>query len=107
MPEAPVIDGETSGDGPEGRGVQAVIAALKAAYQERVSTAHAVREQHANTVTWSKPKLPDAVLFAENTGDVRHAVSLCAAHAVPIVRDRLWKAMSTQRAAGFQSTHRA
>ena len=85
MPEAPVIDGETSGDGPEGRGVQAVIAALKAAYQERVSTAHAVREQHANTVTWSKPKLPDAVLFAENTGDVRHAVSLCAAHAVPIV----------------------
>ena len=39
----------------------------------------ALREQHANTLTWLKVQAPDAVLFAESTDEVTVAVAACAA----------------------------
>ena len=65
--------------------VATVIDALRAQWPERVSQAEAVRLHHANTMTWHRPQMPDAVFFAENTAEVQEAVRLCAQFRVPII----------------------
>jgi D-lactate dehydrogenase (cytochrome) len=45
----------------------------------------ALREQHANTLTWLKLEPPDAVLFAETEAEVSEVVRLCAAARVPVI----------------------
>lgn len=62
-----------------------VIETLKARWPDRVSTSEALRKQHANTFTWHRPQLPDAVVFAQSTEEVQEIVRLCAAHHVPII----------------------
>ena len=47
--------------------VDATIAELKKRYGDRVSTAHAVREQHGKDISFHEAHLPDAVVFAEST----------------------------------------
>src|SRR6056297_961676 len=51
----------------------------------RLSTAQAVREQHANTLTWVENQAPDIVVFAESTEEVSQVVKLCAQHDVPVI----------------------
>ena len=46
--------------------VDATIAELRKLYGERVSTAHAVREQHGKDISFHEAHLPDAVVFAES-----------------------------------------
>ncbi len=65
--------------------VAAVIAALTAAFGNRVVTAMAVREQHANTFTWIPNQPPDVVVFPQNTQDVQKIVRICAENGVPII----------------------
>ena len=65
--------------------VEAVIAALAAMVGNRLVTSRAVREQHANTVTWLGNQPPDAVVFPHTTEEVQQIVRLCAAHRVPII----------------------
>ena len=65
--------------------VEAVIAALAAMVGNRLVTSRAVREQHANTVTWLGNQPPDAVVFPHSTEEVQQIVRLCAAHRVPII----------------------
>ena len=65
--------------------VAAAIAALTAAFGNRVVTSHAVREQHAHTTTWLENQPPDAVIFAQSTEDVQQIVKICAKHDVPII----------------------
>jgi D-lactate dehydrogenase (cytochrome) len=65
--------------------VEAVIAALAAMVGNRLVTSQAVREQHANTVTWLGNQPPDAVVFPHTTEEVQQIVRLCAAHRVPII----------------------
>ena len=62
-----------------------VIEALRARWPDRVSTSEALRRQHANTFTWHRPQLPDAVVFAHTTEDVQEIVRLCAANQIPII----------------------
>ena len=50
--------------------VEAVIAALAAMVGNRLVTSQAVREQHANTVTWLGNQPPDAVVFPHTTEEV-------------------------------------
>jgi D-lactate dehydrogenase (cytochrome) len=64
---------------------KAAIAALNAAFGNRVVTSQAVREQHGNTITWIPNQPPDAVVFPQSTADVQQIVRICAAHNVPIV----------------------
>ena len=45
----------------------------------------ALREQHANTLTWLKREPPDAVLFAETEAEVAEIVKLCAEARVPVI----------------------
>ncbi len=65
--------------------VEAVIAALAAMVGNRLVTSRAVREQHANTITWLGNQPPDAVVFPHTTEEVQQIVRLCAAHRVPII----------------------
>ncbi len=65
--------------------VEAVIASLSSHFGDRLATGRAIREQHANTVTWLANEAPDAVVFAESTEDVQKVVRACAKYAVPVI----------------------
>lgn len=58
---------------------------LRALLGERLSTAAAVREQHGKDEGPYPPQPPDAVCFAESTGEVAEIVKLCAREGVPII----------------------
>ncbi len=62
-----------------------LLAALDERFGDRFSTGLALREQHANTLTWISCQPPDAVVFAENTAEVAEVVRLCAAARVPVI----------------------
>jgi len=63
----------------------ALFAGLGARFGERFSLGQALREQHANTLTWLKREPPDAVLFAETEAEVAETVKLCAEARVPVI----------------------
>src|SRR3954470_20152486 len=65
--------------------VDATIAELKRLYGERLTTAHAVREQHGKDISYHEAHLPDAVVFAESAEEVQAIVQLCARHKTPII----------------------
>src|SRR5713101_2870413 len=65
--------------------VDVTIAELKKLYGDRVSTAHAVREQHGKDISFHEAHLPDAVVFAESTEEVQQIVKLCARLKTPII----------------------
>jgi D-lactate dehydrogenase (cytochrome) len=67
----------------EGR--KALFAELAARFGERFSLSQALREQHANTLTWLKREPPEAVLFAATEGEVCEIMRLCAAARVPVI----------------------
>ena len=56
--------------------VDATIAELKALFGDRVSTAHAVREQHGKDISYHEAHLPDAVVFVESTEEVQQVGQL-------------------------------
>jgi len=64
---------------------EALFAALAVRFSDRFSRSQALREQHANTLTWLKVQAPDAVLFAETTEEVSEVVKACAAARVPVI----------------------
>src|SRR5471030_1802874 len=65
--------------------IAAAIAALTAAFGNRVVTSQSVREQHGNTLTWVPNQPPDAVVFPQNTADVQQIVRICADKGVPVI----------------------
>ncbi|MBL8587399.1 MAG: FAD-binding protein [Methylobacteriaceae bacterium] len=65
--------------------VAALLADLAPRFGQRLSTAPAVREQHANTVTGQPNQPPDAVVYALSTAEVSDVVRLCAGHDVPVI----------------------
>ncbi len=58
---------------------------LKALLGDRLSTGHAIREQHSHDESWHAGKLPDAVCFATDTGEVSRIVAICSRHRIPVV----------------------
>jgi D-lactate dehydrogenase (cytochrome) len=65
--------------------IAAAIAALTAAFGNRVVTSQAVRDQHGNTLTWVPNQPPDAVVYPQNTADVQSIVRICADKGVPVI----------------------
>ena len=65
--------------------VDATIAELKRLYGDRVTTAHAVREQHGKDISYHEAHLPDAVVFAESAEEVQAIVQICNRHKTPII----------------------
>ncbi len=70
---------------PTAEGKRAAFAQLAARFGDRFSLSQALREQHANTLTWLKREPPDAVLFAETEAEVADVVKLCAEARVPVI----------------------
>ncbi|MBC8012702.1 MAG: FAD-binding protein [Methyloceanibacter sp.] len=64
---------------------RALFTHLAARFGERFSLSQALREQHANTLTWLKREPPDAVLFAETEAEISEIVKLCAEASVPVI----------------------
>ena len=62
-----------------------MIAALKAHFGERCSTAQAVRQQHGRDESPFDAPPPDAVVFCESTDDVVAAMKLADRYAVPVI----------------------
>src|SRR5215471_9533622 len=67
------------------KAVQATIAALAAAFGNRLVTSLAVRQQHGNTFTWIVNEPPDAVVFPQTAAEVQQIVRICADHRVPVI----------------------
>jgi D-lactate dehydrogenase (cytochrome) len=65
--------------------IDTTVAELRKLYGDRVSTAHAVREQHGKDISFHEAHLPDAVVFAESTEEVQQIVQLCARLKTPII----------------------
>ena len=63
---------------------QSVLAELKALLGDRVSTSAAVREHHGKDESYFPYALPDAVVYARTTEEVRDVVNICRRHRVPI-----------------------
>src|ERR1700755_2490641 len=62
-----------------------VVASLRERYGTRLSTAEAVREQHARGEGLATTLAPDVVVWPENKEDVCAALALCNAHHVPVI----------------------
>ncbi len=62
-----------------------MLAALKARFGERFSTALAVREQHGRDESPIDAPPPDAVVFCESTAEVVAVVALADQYAVPVI----------------------
>ncbi len=65
--------------------IAALAAALAERYGNRTVTSLAVRQQHANTLTWVENQPPDIVVYPRTTEEVAEIVKLCAAARVPMV----------------------
>jgi D-lactate dehydrogenase (cytochrome) len=65
--------------------VAKVTEELARRFGNRLVTSRAVREQHANTLTWQKNEAPDAVVFAESTEDCVDVMRICAANRMPVI----------------------
>jgi len=78
----------TTTEAPPSRDPQSTAAAVRdltAKFGNRVVTSRAVREQHANTVTWIENQPPDAVVYPQSAEDVQTVVRICAGHRAPII----------------------
>ena len=76
---------EVAGRGRNAGAIKKAVAALTAAFGNRVVTSQAVREQHGNTVTWIANQPPDAVVFPQSTEEVQQTVRICAGNGVAII----------------------
>lgn len=64
---------------------QTAVALLRERYGERAATGEAIRQQHANTLTWIANEPPDAVVWPLTTEEVVDIVRLAAEHRVPVI----------------------
>ncbi|MEO8145021.1 MAG: FAD-linked oxidase C-terminal domain-containing protein [Betaproteobacteria bacterium] len=64
---------------------QSVVPELQALLGDRVSTSHAVREHHGKDESYFPYALPDVVVFARTTEEVRDIVNICRSHRVPMI----------------------
>ena len=62
-----------------------MLAALRARFGDRFSTAAAVREQHGRGESVYDAAPPEAVVFCESTEEVAAVVALAYEHAVPVI----------------------
>lgn len=70
---------------PDAATIAGLTAALRAVLGDRVTASPAVREQHANQLTWAPCEPPDLVVFPHSTAEVQAVVRACAERDVPIV----------------------
>ena len=64
---------------------QSVTTELRALLGDRVSISAAVREHHGKDESYFPYALPDVVVFAKTTEEVRDIANICRAHRVPMI----------------------
>ena len=67
------------------RDIDAIVAALRARFGDRLTTAASVLEQHGRDESYHTTAPPDAVVYAESTDDVVAVVQLCREYKVPLI----------------------
>ena len=67
------------------RDVPTAIAVLRQRFGDRLQTGEAIRQQHANTLTWLTNQPPDAVIWVETAEEVREVVRVARDHRAPII----------------------
>ena len=67
------------------RDVPTAIAVLRQRFGDRLQTGEAIRQQHANTLTWLENQPPDAVIWVETAEEVREVVRVASDHRAPII----------------------
>jgi D-lactate dehydrogenase (cytochrome) len=70
---------------PGPKSLASAIEALAARFGNRLVTSRAVCEQHAHNTTWLSSQRPDAVVMAQETGDIQDVVRISAKHGVPVI----------------------
>lgn len=65
--------------------IEQAIAELAPYFGERLSRNQSVREHHAHGEGYHAQHPPQAVVFAETTEDVAHALRVCNAHRAPVI----------------------
>src|SRR6056297_1061153 len=68
-----------------GDGIKTAIAVLQQRFGDRVQTGQAIREQHGHTLTWIRNEPPDAVIWPNDTDEVREIVRVASKHNCPII----------------------
>ena len=64
---------------------QTAISILRQRFGDRLQAGEAIRRQHAHTLTWLPNQPPEAVVWVENTEEVREIVSVARMHRLPII----------------------
>ncbi|HWK45994.1 MAG TPA: FAD-linked oxidase C-terminal domain-containing protein [Stellaceae bacterium] len=64
---------------------EALMATLKARFDNRLSTAPAILTQHGRGESYHPVQAPDAVFFAQSTEEVSEVVTLCAQYGIPVI----------------------
>jgi D-lactate dehydrogenase (cytochrome) len=67
------------------RDIDAVLAALRARFGDRVTTVATVLEQHGRDESYHVAAPPDAVVYGQSTADVVAVVEICRDHKVPLI----------------------
>jgi D-lactate dehydrogenase (cytochrome) len=62
-----------------------LLASLRQRLGDRLSTSAAVCAQHGKDESYHAPHAPDAVAFAQTTGEVAEIVALCAEYKTPVI----------------------
>ncbi|MEM9782696.1 MAG: FAD-linked oxidase C-terminal domain-containing protein [Pseudomonadota bacterium] len=65
--------------------IQTALAALESLFGDRLSRSEALRAEHGRDEAHHAPRLPDAVAWPLDTGEVAAAARLCHDHGCPIV----------------------
>ena len=61
------------------------ISILRQRFGDRLQTGAAIRRQHAHTLTWLPNQPPDAVIWVNDTSEVREIVQVAREYRVPII----------------------
>ncbi len=70
---------------PEAADLAAALETLGRRFGDRLAAGRAIREQHANTLTWLSSEPPDAVVWPLSTAEVAEIVAVAARHRIPLV----------------------
>src|SRR4051812_39115512 len=63
----------------------ALLTALRALLAERFSTSDSVRQHHGKDESAHPHAPPDAVAYAQTTGEIAAIIQLCGQHRVPLI----------------------
>jgi D-lactate dehydrogenase (cytochrome) len=62
-----------------------IVSFLTNRFGNRCTQSTSIREQHANTLTWTANQPPDCVVYPHDASEIQEIVRLCHQHGMPII----------------------